>query len=168
MENPITTVPTSVQPSSGQTAPAPTPTPSTAPTPSPAAATPAPPSDVFADAYTASQAGHPISTDAKGSDPFANAFSDSVAGRPPSTGTAPAAASGTTAWTTPLSPEVQSEGSGVMDILHGNFRQGASKIYEAERPHVIQGSLLEEAMQKIDPSFQGSMTKDDVVAHNGH
>lgn len=43
--------------------------------------------------------------------------------------------------------------SGVSDIFHGNVGQGLSKIYEAERPHVIQGSYLEKAIQKIDPSF---------------
>src|SRR6266404_840375 len=32
-----------------------------------------------------------------------------------------------TALATPLSPEMQEEGSGVSDIMHGNFRQGAGK-----------------------------------------
>src|SRR5579872_2177984 len=76
-----------------------------------------------------------------------------------------AVAGPSTALATPLSPEAQQEGSGVSDILHGDFRQGASKIWDAEKPHVIQGSLLEKALQKINPSFVGSVTNEDVAAH---
>jgi hypothetical protein len=64
----------------------------------------------------------------------------------------------TTALGAPTPSAWQQEGSGVSDILHGNFGQGASKIWDAEKPHVIQGSFLEKAIQKIDPSFQGSAT----------
>ena len=65
---------------------------------------------------------------------------------------------------TPLSPSMQQEGSGVSDILHGNFNEGAGKIWEAEKPHVIQGSRLEKAMQVINPSFHGSVTSDEAKA----
>jgi len=75
-----------------------------------------------------------------------------------------AVAGPTTALGAPLPPGVQQEAGGVSDILHGDVRQGVSKIWNAERPHVIQGSLLEEAMQKIDPNFQGSVTKDEATA----
>src|SRR5579872_757842 len=77
-----------------------------------------------------------------------------------------AVAGPTTALATPVSPELQSEGSGVSDILHGNFKQGANKIWDAEKPHVIQGSFLEKAIQKLDPTFQGSVTPDEVTAHD--
>jgi len=136
----------------------------------------APTSDVFADAFAESQAGRPASADAKGPDVFANAFNDSIAGRPPMAGAASgsqtpdfslgaAVAGPTTAVGAPMSPEMQGESSGVSDILHGNIRQGAGKIWDAEKPHVIQGSLLEKAMQKLDPHFQGSVTSDQVSAH---
>lgn len=63
----------------------------------------------------------------------------------------------------PDSPAIQEEGSGVSDILHGNFSQGAGRIWDAERPRVIQGSLLEKAIQKLDPTFQGSATPSEVA-----
>lgn len=70
-----------------------------------------------------------------------------------------------TALATPASPEWKQEGSGVSDVLHGNIGQGAGKIWEAEKPHVIKGSLIEKAIQKLDPSFQGDVTDDQVAAH---
>jgi hypothetical protein len=70
-----------------------------------------------------------------------------------------------TALATPVSPEWNQEGSGVSDILHGNIGQGAGKIWEAEKPHVIKGSFIEKAIQKLDPSFQGDVTNDQVAAH---
>ena len=72
----------------------------------------------------------------------------------------------TTGIGTPLSPEMKSEASGVSDVFHGDVGQGVSKIWEAEKPHVIQGSFLEKAMQKIDPDFHGSVTPEQVQAHN--
>jgi hypothetical protein len=76
-----------------------------------------------------------------------------------------AVAGSNTALATPASPEWTQEGSGVSDILHGNIGQGAGKIWEAEKPHVIKGSLIEKAIQKLDPAFQGDVTNDQVAAH---
>ncbi len=75
-----------------------------------------------------------------------------------------AVAGPTTAFGARGSKYENSEVSGVSDVLHGNVAQGARKIYDAEKPHVIQGSPLEKALQKIDPSFQGSVTPEENSA----
>jgi hypothetical protein len=62
----------------------------------------------------------------------------------------------TTAAGSPLNPDAQKELSGVSDIFHGNIKQGASKIFAAETPHIRAGSMVERAMQAIDPSFKGT------------
>jgi hypothetical protein len=45
-------------------------------------------------------------------------------------------------------------------ILHGDFRKGAGKIWDSERPHVIPGSAVEALIQKFNPDFHGAATSE--------
>jgi hypothetical protein len=65
----------------------------------------------------------------------------------------------------PLTPDQSQEVSGVSDILHGNIRQGAGKIWDSERPHVIPGSPVERVIQKFNPDFHGAATPEYIAAN---
>src|SRR6266702_7400995 len=69
-----------------------------------------------------------------------------------------AVAGPTTALGTPTPESWQKEGAGVSGVLHGNIKAGLGAIWDAERPHVVQGSPIEKFIQRINPTFQGAAT----------
>jgi hypothetical protein len=73
-----------------------------------------------------------------------------------------------TMFNTPASPEVKQEVSGAGDFLRGDISTGLGKIWDAEKPHVIQGSPLEQMIQTVLPDFKGAVTKDEVSQHNAN
>jgi hypothetical protein len=62
-------------------------------------------------------------------------------------------------------PDLQTEGAGFSDIIHGNIRQGLSEVAAAETPHIIAGSTVEKLIQQVNPDFRGTATPEYQAAH---
>lgn len=62
----------------------------------------------------------------------------------------------------PLSPKMQEESQGIKDVLTGSFSKGGREVWDAEKPHVIQGSKLEKMIKIFDPSFVGSISPEEA------
>ncbi len=71
-----------------------------------------------------------------------------------------------TALGAPVQKEFATEASGVSDIFHGDVRQGLSKIWQSEAPHVIQGSPIEKLIQQVNPDFKGAVSPEQVADYN--
>jgi hypothetical protein len=108
----------------------------------------------------------PTATPAPANDPWAIVKQAPTASQTPDFSVGQAVFGENTALGAPVQKEFATEGSGVSDIFHGNVRQGLSKIWQSEAPHVIQGSPIEKVIQTVNPNFKGSVTSADVADYN--